>query len=122
MKKKYFKKFIFISRKCVKSDVVLIATVAPTTTSTPAPAKGTTAAADATPTNAADDTAATNGDVYSFVSNTVRYKHEDMINMFGEVGVGMGCCGIVWGELGLEGEMGRYNCMLEIAHNVKDRT
>ena len=26
-----------------------------------------------------------------------------MIDMFGEVGVGMGCCGIVWGELGLEG-------------------
>ena len=24
--------------------------------------------------------------------------------MFGEVGVGMGCCGVVWGELGLEGE------------------
>ena len=27
-----------------------------------------------------------------------------MIDMFGEVGVGMRCCGIVWGELGLEGE------------------
>ena len=44
-----------------------------------------------------------------------------MIDMFGEVGVGMGCCGIVWGELGLEGEGGRYSCMLEIAHNVKYR-
>ena len=29
-----------------------------------------------------------------------------MIDMFGEVGVGMTCCGIVWGELGLEGERG----------------
>ena len=38
------------------------------------------------------------------MSNTVRYKHEDMIDMLGEVGVGMGCCGIVWGELGLEGK------------------
>ena len=27
-----------------------------------------------------------------------------MIAMFGEVGMWMGCCGIVWGELGLEGE------------------
>ena len=62
MKKQYFKKFIFLSRKCVKLDVVLIATVAPTTTSTPAPVKGTTAAADATATAAADATAATNGD------------------------------------------------------------
>ena len=25
-----------------------------------------------------------------------------MIDMFGEVGVGMGCCGIAWGELVLE--------------------
>ena len=59
MKKQYFKKFIFLSRKCIKSDVVLIATVA---TTTPAPAKGTTAAADAKATAAADATAATNGD------------------------------------------------------------
>ena len=58
----YFKKFKFLSRKCVESDVVLIATVAPTTTSTAAPAKGTIAAADATATAAADATAATNGD------------------------------------------------------------
>ena len=56
------KKFIFLSGKCVKSDVVLIATVASTTSSTPAPAKGTTAAADATATAAADATVATNGD------------------------------------------------------------
>ena len=27
-----------------------------------------------------------------------------MIDMFGEAGVEMECCGIVWGELGLEGE------------------
>ena len=61
MKKQYFKKFVYVSRKFVQSDVVLIATVAPTTTSTPAPAKDTTAAADATATAAADATAATNG-------------------------------------------------------------
>ena len=61
MKKQYFKKFIFISRKCVKSDIVPIANVTLTTTSTPVPAKGTTAAADATPTAAADATTATNG-------------------------------------------------------------
>ena len=62
MKKQIFKKFIFLSLKCLKSEVVLIATVAPTTTFIPAPAKGTTAAADATATAAADATAATNGD------------------------------------------------------------
>ena len=27
-----------------------------------------------------------------------------MIDVFGEVVVGMGCCGILWRELGLEGE------------------
>ena len=55
-------KFIILSRICVKSDVVLIATVSPTTTSTPAPAKGTSAAANATASAAADATAGTNGD------------------------------------------------------------
>ena len=44
------------------SDVFLIATVAPTTTSTLAPAKVTNAPAYATVTAAADATAATNGD------------------------------------------------------------
>ena len=29
-----------------------------------------------------------------------------MLDMFGEVGVGMGYCGIIWGELGLEGREG----------------
>ena len=29
-----------------------------------------------------------------------------MIDMFDEVGVGMGCCGVVWGEFGLEGGEG----------------
>ena len=28
-----------------------------------------------------------------------------MIDMFGEVGMWMGCCGTVWGELGFEGEV-----------------
>ena len=44
------------------SDVFLIATVAPTTTSTSVPAKVTTALADATAIAAANGTAATNGD------------------------------------------------------------
>ena len=62
-----FFKFKFLSRKCVKSDIVLTAAVVPTITSavavtTAAPAKGATAAADATATAAADATAATNGD------------------------------------------------------------
>ena len=62
MKKQYFKKVHISKSKCFKSDVILIATVGPTTTFTPAPAKGITAAADATATVAADATAATNGD------------------------------------------------------------
>ena len=44
------------------SDVFLIATVAPTTTTTPFPAMATTAPADDTATAAAHVTAATNGD------------------------------------------------------------
>ena len=45
-----------------------------------------------------------------------------MINMFGEVGVGMGCCGIVWGELGLEGGEGfRYSIRAQNIYNVKNR-
>ena len=44
-----------------------------------------------------------------------------MIYMFGEVGVRMGCCGIVWGELGLEGGGGRYSLRAPNIYNVKDR-
>ena len=44
-----------------------------------------------------------------------------MIDMFGEVGVGMGCCGIVWGELWLEGGGSRYSLRALNIHNVKDR-
>ena len=51
-----------------------------------------------------------------------------MIDMFGEVGVGMRCCGIVWGELGLEGEgvdtalEREVFITLRIGSNDEDRT
>ena len=52
-----------------------------------------------------------------------------MIDMFGEVEVGMGCCGIVWRELGLEGGEGVDTALerevfqtLRTGRNVKDRT
>ena len=45
-----------------------------------------------------------------------------MIDMFGEVGVEMGCFGIVWGELGLEGRWGRYSLRASNIYNVKDKT
>ena len=60
---KYNTSKVHISKsKCVMSDVFPIATVAPTTTFTPVPAKITTVPADATATAAADVMAATNGD------------------------------------------------------------
>ena len=41
-----------------------------------------------------------------------------MFDIIGGVGVLRDCME----RMGLEGEGGRYSCMLEIAHNVKDTT
>ena len=38
------------------------------------------------------------------MSNTVRYKHEDMIDMFGEVEVGLGVVGLYGENWGWRGE------------------
>ena len=44
-----------------------------------------------------------------------------MIDMFGEVGVD-GCCGIVWGEMGLEGEGVDTALERQIFITLRDRT
>ena len=45
-----------------------------------------------------------------------------MIDMFGEIGVGMECCGIVWGELGLEGDGVDPALERHIFITLRDRT
>ena len=92
------------------SDVFLIAIVAPppTTTFTPVPDKVTTAPADATANSC---------------RSFVRYKPEDMIDIFGVVGVGLGVLWDCMGRIGVGGgEGGRYSLRAPNIYNVKDTT